>query len=230
MRRPYNSQPPMSIEPGDRFGRYEIRSLLGAGGMGEVFRAYDPRLDRDVALKVLAPALDSREGARARCEAGSALGLGLNHSNIASIYDVGEEGGRPFIVMELLDGSNLRALHAEPVSTDLLLRLGAQIADALSAAHARGIVHSDLKPENIFVTRQGVVKILDLGLARFCDPVPTEVTVERLTQVDSSARQAMPHPKRSRRLCDWVTVVAWLGCSSRWQCSRRKGTRPTGRW
>lgn len=228
--------------------------------MGEVFRAYDPRLDRDVALKVLAPALDSREGARARFEQEARSTSALNHSNIVSIYDVGEEGGRPFIIMELLDGSNLQALLAEPVSTDLLLRLGAQIADALSAAHAQGIVHRDLKPENIFVTRQGVVKILDFGLARFCDPVPTEMTVERLTQgglvgtlgYAAPTRGALPPPsptsarcrgiratrplprsnieKRSRRLCDWVTVVAWLGCSSRRQCSRRKGTRPTGRW
>src|SRR5918996_4761257 len=134
----------MSIGSGDRFGRYEIRSCLGAGAMGEVFRAYDPRLDREVALKVLAPELDCRAGAHARFEQEARSASALNHSNIVSIYDVGEESGRPFIVMELLDGRNLRALLSEPVPTDLLLRLGVQIADALQAAHARGIVHRDL--------------------------------------------------------------------------------------
>ena len=171
----------MQIGPGDRFGRYEIRSSLGAGAMGEVFRAYDPRLDREVALKVLAAHLDRRPGAHARFEQEARSASALNHSNIVSIYDIGEEGGRPFIVMELLEGQNLRALLADPVPTDLLLRLAVQITDALSAAHARGIVHRDLKPENIFVTTQGVLKVLDFGLARICDPVAMGDTVERLT-------------------------------------------------
>jgi len=176
----------MLIEPGDRFGRYEIRSSLGAGAMGEVFRAYDPRLDRQVALKVIAADLDRRVGANERFEQEARAASALNHSNIVTIYDVGEEEGRPFIVMELLDGECLRRLLSAPLSTDLMVRLAAQIADALTAAHERGIVHRDLKPENIFVTRQGTAKILDFGLARICepncDPTSTVATVERLTQ------------------------------------------------
>ena len=176
----------MRFEPGHRFGRYEIRSSLGAGAMGEVFRAYDPRLDREVALKVIAADLDRGIGVNERFEQEARAASAINHSNIVTIHDVGEEGGRPFIVMELLDGQSLRQLLSAPLSTDLMLRLAAQIADALAAAHERGIVHRDLKPENIFVTRQGTAKILDFGLARICepncDPVSTVVTVERLTQ------------------------------------------------
>src|SRR5438132_13276809 len=176
----------MRFEPGHRFGRYEIRSSLGAGAMGEVFRAYDPRLDREVALKVIAADLDRRAGANERFEQEARAASAINHSNIVTIHDVGEEGGRPFIVMELLEGQSLRSLLSAPLSTDLMLRLAAQIADALTAAHERGIVHRDLKPENIFVTRQGTAKILDFGLARICEPncepASTVVALERLTQ------------------------------------------------
>jgi predicted ATPase len=176
----------LRFEPGYRFGRYEIRSSLGAGAMGEVFRAYDPRLDREVALKVIAADVDRRDGANERFAQEARAASAINHSNIVTIHDVGEEGGRPFIVMELLDGQSLRQLLSAPLSTDLMLRLAAQIADALTAAHERGIVHRDLKPENIFVTRQGTAKILDFGLARICepncDPASTVVTMERLTE------------------------------------------------
>ena len=171
----------MQIGPGDRFGRYEIRSSLGAGGMGEVFRAYDPRLAREVALKVLAAHLDRRPEAHARFEQEARSASALNHPNIVAIYDIGEEDGRPFIVMELLEGQNLRALLSDPIPTELLVRLALQITDALTAAHARGIVHRDLKPENIFVTMHGTVKVLDFGLARISDPVALGETVERLT-------------------------------------------------
>src|SRR5438132_4645432 len=176
----------MPFDPGQRFGRYEIRSSLGAGAMGEVFRAYDPRLDREVALKVIAAGLDRRVGVNERFEQEARAASALNHSNIVTIHDIGEEEGRPFIVMELLDGQSLRQLLSGPLSTDLTLRLAAQIADALTAAHERGIVHRDLKPENIFITRQGTAKILDFGLARICepncDPASAIVTLERLTQ------------------------------------------------
>ncbi len=175
----------MQIDAGDRFGRYEIRSSLGAGGMGEVFRAYDPRLDREVALKVIRADLNQHGIGRERFAQEARAASALNHSHIVTIHDVGEEQGRPFIVMELLEGQTLRHLLAEPLATDVVLRLATQIADALAAAHERRIVHRDLKPENIFVTRQGIVKVLDFGLARICepdcDPVSMAATARRLT-------------------------------------------------
>jgi predicted ATPase len=170
------------IGTGARFGRYEIRSTLGSGAMGEVFRAYDPRLDRDVALKLINAELDRFSESRARFEQEARSASALNHPNIVTIHDLGEEEGRPFIVMELLEGQNLRGLLSQPMSTELMLRLGSQIADALTAAHDRGIVHRDLKPENVFVTRQGAVKILDFGLARICEPDAGGATMERLTK------------------------------------------------
>src|SRR6202022_3094574 len=119
--------------------------------MGQVFRAYDPRLGRDVALKVIAEAARHSD-ARARFEQEARAASAINHANIVTIYDIGDDDGRPFIVMELLEGQSLRQLLSQQFSIDLLLRIATQIADALSAAHARGIVHRDLKPENIFVT------------------------------------------------------------------------------
>jgi predicted ATPase/predicted Ser/Thr protein kinase len=153
--------------------------------MGQVFRAYDPRLGRDVALKVIAEAARHSD-ARARFEQEARAASAINHANIVTIYDIGDDDGRPFIVMELLEGHSLRQLLSQQFSIDLLLRIATQIADALSAAHARGIVHRDLKPENIFVTSQGSVKVLDFGLARICepngDPTSALVTTERLTK------------------------------------------------
>ena len=179
----------MEIAVGDRFGRYEIRSSLGAGGMGEVFRAWDPRLGREVALKVIRADLDQPGTERERFAQEARAASALNHAHIVTIYDVGEEEGRPFIVMELLEGQTLRHLLAEPVAGDLALRLATQIADALAAAHERRIVHRDLKPENIFVTHQGTVKVLDFGLARIGepdgDPGSMAATAVRLTAAGS---------------------------------------------
>ncbi|MEO5988602.1 MAG: protein kinase, partial [Candidatus Eisenbacteria bacterium] len=175
----------MQIQPGDRFGRYQIRSSLGAGAMGEVFRAYDPQLDRDVALKLINADLDQPGQGRERFAQEARAASALNHSNIVTIFDVGEEQGRPFLVMEFLKGQTLRQLLAEPLSGEVALGLAVQIVDALTAAHERRIVHRDLKPENIFVTHQGTVKILDFGLARVCEPDcnPDSVTqnAQRLT-------------------------------------------------
>lgn len=176
----------MRIQPGERFGRYEIRAGLGAGAMGEVFRAYDPRLDREVALKLIAADLERHPRARARFEQEARAASALNHPNIVTVHDLGEEEGRLFIVMELLEGQSLRNLLTGPLPLDLLLRLATQIADALSAAHERGIIHRDLKPENIFVTREGAAKVLDFGLARIYESEreqsSLEQTVDRLTK------------------------------------------------
>jgi eukaryotic-like serine/threonine-protein kinase len=155
---------------GMRFGRYELLSRLGAGGMGEVWRARDQDLHRDVAVKFLPErfAEDTTRLGRFAQEARAASSL--NHPNIVTIHDIGQTSGQPYIVMELVEGETLRAIllaHGErPLSSRRLLEIGTQIADGLAKAHAAGIVHRDLKPENVMVTSDGFVKILDFGLAK----------------------------------------------------------------
>ena len=158
--------PPTSLAPGDRLGRYEIVALLGAGGMGEVYRAHDPELHRDVALKVLRRSLaNSDEIARFGREARAAGGL--NHPNIVVVYDVGVEAGTPYVVTELLEGETLRArLDRGPVPFLKAVDYASQIAAALGAAHARSIWHRDVKPANVFITNDGRVKLLDFGIAK----------------------------------------------------------------
>jgi tetratricopeptide (TPR) repeat protein/TolB-like protein len=155
---------------GMRFGRYELLSRLGAGGMGEVWRARDHDLHRDVAVKFLPErfAADSARLGRFAQEARAASSL--NHPNIVTIHDIGQTSGQPYIVMELVEGETLRAIllaHGErPLSARRLLEISAQTAEGLAKAHAAGIVHRDLKPENVMVTSDGFVKILDFGLAK----------------------------------------------------------------
>ncbi len=149
----------------EAFGPYKILALLGEGGGGAVYRAWDPRLEREVALKVVrARSGDERRAYRFIAEARAASAL--NHPNIVSVFDAAFDGGTPYIVSELIDGHTLRAeMDKGPLSSKRVLDLGSQIADGLCAAHDAGIVHRDLKPENIMVTRQGRVKIVDFGLA-----------------------------------------------------------------
>src|SRR5215469_15602218 len=157
----------MTLAAGSRLGPYEILAPIGAGGMGEVYRAKDPRLGREVAIKVL-PASFSQDADRLRRFEQEAKAAGvLNHPNITAVYDIGSADGAPYVVQELLEGETLRSLLAggrlpQRKAIDYAL----QMAHGLSAAHDRGIVHRDLKPENIFVTRDGRVKILDFGLAK----------------------------------------------------------------
>jgi serine/threonine protein kinase len=160
------STPPISLSPGDRLGRYQIVALLGAGGMGEVYRAHDPELHRDVALKVLRRSSASAdELARFGREARAAGGL--NHPNIVVVYDVGVEAGVPYVVTELLEGETLRArLDRGPIPFLKAVDYGSQIAAALGAAHARSIWHRDVKPANVFITNDGRVKLLDFGIAK----------------------------------------------------------------
>jgi eukaryotic-like serine/threonine-protein kinase len=157
----------MSLTPGSRLGPYEIVAALGAGGMGEVYRARDPRLGREVAIKVLPDELSSDRDRLARFEQEARSASALNHPSIVTIYEIGRAGETAYISMELVSGRTLRELLADgALPVRRLLPLAGQMADGLARAHEAGIVHRDLKPENAIVTRDGHVKILDFGLAK----------------------------------------------------------------
>ena len=162
----------MTLAAGTRLGRYEIRSQIGAGGMGEVYLARDPKINRDVAIKVL-PAAFSSDAERLRRFEQEVQATGkLNHPNILAVYDVETHEGAPFVVYELLEGETLRQrLRGGSLSSRKAVDYGLQIANGLIAAHDKGIVHRDLKPENIFITKDGRVKILDFGLAKLTEAV-----------------------------------------------------------
>ena len=172
----------MPLVAGTRLGPYEVVGLLGAGGMGEVYRARDPRLARDVAIKVLPPRWITDPERLDRFEREARAAAALNHPNIIAVYDTGTSDGVPFIASELLTGATMREVLTQgPWPARKALDVAQQIARGLAAAHARGIVHRDLKPENIFVSTDGVVKILDFGLARLKEgsafPTPEDPTV-----------------------------------------------------
>jgi len=156
----------MTLAPGKKLGPYEIVAVIGAGGMGEVYRAQDTRLNREVAIKVLPEILANDERLRARFEREANSISSLNHPHICTLYDVGHQDGVHFLVMELLEGESLADRIAKgPLPIDQVLRYGAQTADALHHAHKAGIVHRDLKPSNLVLTKNGA-KLLDFGLAR----------------------------------------------------------------
>jgi len=156
----------LTLSAGTRLGPYEVLSPLGAGGMGEVYRARDTRLDREVAVKVLPTHLSDNPEFRQRFEREARAISQLSHPNICALYDVGNQDGVEYLVMELLEGQSLaERLEKGPLATDLVLKFGVQIADALDKAHRQGIVHRDLKPGNVMLTKSGV-KLLDFGLAK----------------------------------------------------------------
>jgi len=157
----------MTRPSGERFGRYEIRSALGAGGMGEVYLAQDTVLERVVALKILRPevATDAERMRRFTLEAKAAAAL--NHPHIAHIYEIGQDRETSFIAMEFVDGETLREkIHQQETDLKRLLAWLTQVAEGLAKAHAAGIVHRDLKPDNIMISRDGYAKILDFGLVK----------------------------------------------------------------
>jgi serine/threonine protein kinase/dipeptidyl aminopeptidase/acylaminoacyl peptidase len=155
------------LSPGDRLGRYEVGSPLGAGGMGEVYRARDSELQRDVAVKILPEALSSDPDRLMRFEREAKVMAALSHPNVLSVFDVGRQDGRTYLVLEMLEGSTLaEVMRNGALRTREALDYAGQVARGLAAAHARGIVHRDLKPANLFLTTTGVVKVLDFGLAR----------------------------------------------------------------
>src|SRR5262245_61148235 len=167
-----NRRSPM-LPVGAQLGPYQILGPLGAGGMGEVYRARDTRLDRDVAIKVLPERFAPDAGWQARFEREAKAVAALSHPNVLAIYDYGTDRGISFAVMELLEGETLRnRLKEAALPWRTVLELGVATAEGLAAAHAKGIVHRDLKPENLFLTGDGRVKILDFGLARTDGEVP----------------------------------------------------------
>src|SRR5580658_5868272 len=158
----------MPLTAGTRIGPYDIVAPLGAGGMGEVYRARDSRLGRDVAIKVLPPSFAANPDRLRRFELEARATGMLNHPNILAVYDVGTHDGAPYLVTELLEGQTLR--EELPVARRKALDYARQVATGLAAAHAKGVTHRDLKPENLFVCRDGRVKILDFGLAKVESP------------------------------------------------------------
>src|SRR6201997_305369 len=161
----------MALTSGTKLGPYEIQASLGAGGMGEVYRAKDTRLGRDVALKILPESFGREIDRLRRFEQEARAVAALNHPNILAIHDIGQREGLPFLVSELLDGESLRAtVDRGALPQRKAIDYGVQIAHGLAAAHEKGIVHRDLKPENLFVSKDGRIKILAFGLAKLMQP------------------------------------------------------------
>ena len=182
----------MSLTAETQLGPYKIIALIGAGGMGEVYRARDTRLLRDVALKVLPESFTADPDRLRRFEQEARAVAALNHPNIVSVYDVGNAGGVHYIVSELLEGETLRQLISPSgMAVRKTTELGIQLAQGLAAAHEQGIVHRDLKPENIFVTRNGRLKILDFGLAKLRRPQTIAETVDGVTLGETNAGQVL---------------------------------------
>ncbi len=176
----------MSLTNGTKIGPYEILAAIGAGGMGEVYRARDTRLGRDVALKILPESLVRDNDRLRRFEQESRAVATLNHPNILAIHDVGEHNGTPFLVSELLEGDSLREiLNGSTLSQRKTIDYGVQIAHGLAAAHEKNIVHRDLKPENLFVTKDGRVKILDFGLAKLTEKPDARHSTDGITLTSS---------------------------------------------
>ena len=158
---------PPGLKPGSKLGNFEIMVLIGRGGMGEVYRARDLRLKREVAIKTLPPGFAGDPDRIARFEREARAASALNHPNIVSVHDIGHEGGVSFIVSELVEGETLtQVIGHGPLPLRKLIEVGTQICEGLAASHAAGVIHRDLKPSNIMLTRDGRVKILDFGLAR----------------------------------------------------------------
>src|SRR5580658_2077924 len=171
----------MALQPGNRLGPYEILSAIGAGGMGEVYRAKDTRLDRIVAIKILPDHLADRAELRERFEREAKTISSLNHPHICTLHDVGHQDGNDFLVMEYLEGETLaQRLVKGPLPLDQVLQYAIEIADALDKAHRKGVTHRDLKPGNIMLTKSGT-KLLDFGLAKLKQEVaPANVQLSQL--------------------------------------------------
>jgi len=178
---------------GQTLGHYRIIAKIGAGGMGEVYRAHDEQLDRDVALKILPVGTLTDEAARKQFRKEALALAKLNHPNIETVHEFGNQGGTDFLVMELITGSSLRdKLKAGPLPKDEVVRLGLQFAEGLSAAHEQGVIHRDLKPGNLMVTRDGRLKILDFGLAKLLQSTDVDAT-QSISEVTGSVSGTIPY-------------------------------------
>jgi Tol biopolymer transport system component len=180
----------MALNAGSQLGPYEIHSQIGAGGMGEVYRARDSRLGRDVAIKVLPPAFATDPERLQRFEQEARAAAALNHPNILAVHDIGRHEGAPYVVSELLEGETLRARlsasgRGEPLPVRKAVDYATQVAQGLAAAHDRGIIHRDLKPENLFLTTDGHVKILDFGLAKLTEALAGSGSSELSTKLNT---------------------------------------------
>ena len=192
----------MTLAAGTRLGPYEVLGPLGAGGMGEVYRARDERLSRSVALKVLPGEVSADKSRLERFEKEARAASSLNHPNIVTIYDIGSSESLAYIAMELVEGRTLRELLVSgPIALRRFLSLAAQTADGLAKAHAAGIVHRDLKPENLMVTKDSFVKILDFGLAKL---VPAGFESSEGSHLATVTRGTEPGTPCGKRSISWI--------------------------
>jgi predicted ATPase/serine/threonine protein kinase len=224
----------MKVPVGTRLDRYEIRSCLGAGGMGEVYLAQDTRLRRPVALKLLTTESTGNEDRLRRFKQEALVASTLNHPNIAHIYEVGEANGATFIAMEYVEGQTLlQHLTSAPMNLSEVLNIAIQLASALGAAHAAGIVHRDIKPENVMVRPDGYVKVLDFGVAKLVEPQAADVEAATLFQTEPGlviGTVSYMSPEQARGLpVDARTDIWSLGCVLYWMvagCAPFQGSTP----
>ena len=224
----------MKVPAGTRFDRYEIRSRLGAGGMGEVYLAQDTRLRRPVALKLLTTESTGNQDRLRRFKQEALIASTLNHPNVAHIYEVGEANGATFIAMEYVEGHTLlQHLTSAPTNLSDVLNIAIQLASALGAAHAAGIVHRDVKPENVMVRPDGYVKVLDFGLAKLVEPLTADIEAATLFQTEPGVVMgtvSYMSPEQARGLpVDARTDIWSLGCVLYWMvagCAPFQGSTP----
>jgi len=206
----------MTLAPGSKLGPYEIVGLLGAGGMGEVYRASDPRLARNVAVKILPETIAADSDRLRRFEQEARAVAALNHPNILSVHDLGVQDGIRYLVTELLEGSTLgEKLQGGSLGARRVIGYSIQLAQGLAAAHEEGIIHRDLKPENIFITKDGQVKILDFGLAKKTEMARKGVRRRAATSKRASVYKSEGHLSRLVRQQNCGPETALWEISSR---------------